>query len=275
MAVRDGLRARWPSGPELLHAAGLGCAGLVVLIAAGPDDWPAPPLLRAVGVGAWVVGGALVIVLVGRAARTYPGQHVDAWAPRRPRWLLVVPLLALVNGITPYVELKTQAAGTCTPTSRSSTASRTTARPAGFPVTDGNARLVGSSSRPTRARYYVGGEWRLPEVQSTTTCAAPARRPVPWTGDGRSSVTAATTCTPDRVAPEVPAVPGGGRDRSGRLPAVVRSCPLSDLTRGGAVTARRYRRPVPEFRMVADYKPAGDQPKPSPQLTEGIRAGER
>jgi excinuclease ABC subunit B len=32
---------------------------------------------------------------------------------------------------------------------------------------------------------------------------------------------------------------------------------------------------MPEFRMVADYKPAGDQPAAIASLTEGIRAGER
>ncbi|HAS10060.1 MAG TPA: excinuclease ABC subunit UvrB, partial [Acidimicrobiaceae bacterium] len=32
---------------------------------------------------------------------------------------------------------------------------------------------------------------------------------------------------------------------------------------------------MPEFRMVADYKPAGDQPAAIESLTEGIRAGER
>ncbi len=44
---------------------------------------------------------------------------------------------------------------------------------------------------------------------------------------------------------------------------------------GSAVTAHRYRHRMPEFRMVAEYNPAGDQPTAIAQLTEGIRAGER
>ena len=85
---------------------------LLALVAAAAGTRGAPRGLRAAGVLAghlaWWVGGTVTLGLVARSVLASRKQPVAALRAR-PRLLvvLVVPVLVVVNGLTPYLELKT------------------------------------------------------------------------------------------------------------------------------------------------------------------------
>ena len=106
-AARDRVEARWKSGPELAGILALVAAAGVVVLASGPGRWPAPKVLREVGVWVWLIYGIVLIVAVIRAVRR-GGSSSSPLAAVRPAGILwLLPLLAMANGLTPYLELKT------------------------------------------------------------------------------------------------------------------------------------------------------------------------
>ncbi len=108
----SGLRRRlanvWAPLPQLLHRT------LVILIAGGlaltlgPRRWPLSESYRDVGLVAFWIGGAAVVVVVARATwRTRTAQGEPASIRPVAGLLLLVPILAFANGLTPYTEVKT------------------------------------------------------------------------------------------------------------------------------------------------------------------------
>jgi hypothetical protein len=169
----DGLRAtlanRWPSGSELLRLVGLAGAALVVLIASGPGEWPAPPLLRGVGVAAWIVYGAGTIAIVAGAARRADGPVERLLPVRPPLLLLAVPALAVLNGLMPYLEVKSAASWNM----YSNLAvvdgeSNHLLVPGGVALTDAHERLVEiTAAEGINLDFYIDTDWRVPEVMLT------------------------------------------------------------------------------------------------------------
>jgi hypothetical protein len=164
--LRDRLAARWASGPELLRLAALAGCALVVVVAAGPGDWPAPPVLRGVGVAIWIVYGAVAFWFAVVAVRGSAGGSRALLPPSVSRVLLVVPLLAVLNGLTPYLEVKTAASWNM----YSNLAviegdSNHLLIRAGLPLTDAHSRLVRvESAEGVDLSFYTGSDWELPEV---------------------------------------------------------------------------------------------------------------
>lgn len=163
---RDALRRRWSSGPELLRLVALAGVALVVLIASGPGDWPAPPVLRNVGVVLFLVCGAGAFVLVATSLRRSPQTLPELVPAGTAPILLVVPALAVVNGILPYVEVKTAASWNMYSNLAvvDGESNHLLVR-AGLPLTDAHARLVEViESSDGALDSYVGTDWRLPEL---------------------------------------------------------------------------------------------------------------
>lgn len=167
--VRASAAARWASGPELLRLLGLAGAALVVLIASGPGEWPAPPVLRSVGVVAWMIYGIGAIAFAVGAVRLATGPPARLVPAGSSVVLLAVPLLAVLNGLTPYVELKTAASWNM----YSNLAivdgdSNHLLVPGGLALSDAHERLVEiTEARGVDLDFYIGTDWRLPEVMLT------------------------------------------------------------------------------------------------------------
>lgn len=161
------------SGPELV--VGLVIGPLVVLagLAALPPEWvewSSPALLRDIGVWVWIVHGLALLGFAAAAVRRWPGDR-----PRRlagtgtgaSRLLLVLPALAVVNGLSPYVELKSGFGWNMYSNLQVvDGASNHLLVRRGLPITDGHERLVTivSSSEPGLG-FYAAGDWLVPEVQ--------------------------------------------------------------------------------------------------------------
>jgi len=105
--LRARLAARRPGLPGLLaFLASLGL-GATILVAAGPRDWPAPSLLVHVGlVTFWACTAGVLVALVSFVRRDGSPMPGSLLRPARA-WLLLVPAVALFNGLTPYLEIKT------------------------------------------------------------------------------------------------------------------------------------------------------------------------
>ena len=156
---------RWPSAPELLRLLGLAGAALVVVIASGPAEWPAPPVLRAVGIAVWVVYGLGTVVFAVAVVRMRVAP-LDRLVPAQsPMLLLVVPALAVVNGVTPYLELKTGASWNMYSNLAvvDGQSNHLLVR-SGLPLTDAHDRLVEViEAEGVDMDFYIGTDWRLPE----------------------------------------------------------------------------------------------------------------
>ncbi len=167
---------RRASAPELGRLLGLAVAALAVVVVAGPRSWPAPPLLRDLGVLVWIGIGTALPILVWRAARAtgspwvgtdealVPGVSRTAW--RHAVLLLLVPALAVANGLTPYLELKSGFGWNMYGNlSVVDGASNHLVVRRGLPLTDAHDRLVAiEHTTDPRLEGYVD-RWLLPEVQ--------------------------------------------------------------------------------------------------------------
>jgi hypothetical protein len=158
------LATRWPGGPGVLHLLGAVGLGAPVLVAAAVRDWPVPAILKQVGlVGFWILAGSLLIALlafVRRGDLAVPGTILR---PARAA-LLVVPVVALLNGLTPYLELKTAHGWNMYANLRTVDGrSNHFLVPATLPLTDAQAHLVRilASSDPG-LRYYAYDGYDLP-----------------------------------------------------------------------------------------------------------------
>lgn len=166
--ARRAVAARWESGPEIAHLLVLaGLAGAVVF-AAGPSDWSAPRDLRVVGVWVWIGFGSVVTAVVARAARASTGDpDPHLFDARQPRWLLLLPALAVVNGVTPYVELKSGYGWNMYSNLAVVDGESNHFVIRGGPsLTDEQSRLVEvvESDDPSLG-FYIRGDWLLPEQQ--------------------------------------------------------------------------------------------------------------
>ncbi len=164
--LRSLLARRWASGPELLRLVALAGAALVVLVASGPGEWPAPPVLRNVGVAVWVlygVGGIAFAVIASWASWTAGRRLVPVGSSRL---LLAVPALAVLNGLTPYLEVKTAASWNMYANLAivDGESNHLLIR-SGLPVTDAHERLVEvAAADGVGMGFYIDSDWRLPEV---------------------------------------------------------------------------------------------------------------
>jgi hypothetical protein len=160
------IAARWPSGPELVRLGVLLVLVVVALFASGPASWGAPGTLREIGVGLWLVYGAVLIVGVAIALANEPGSGGRRLVPSgTPVWLLAVPVLAVLNGLTPYLEIKSGYGWNM----YSNLAvvdgeSNHLVVSSGLPVADAHDRLVRITDSDDGAlEFYVLGEWLVPE----------------------------------------------------------------------------------------------------------------
>lgn len=161
--------ARWSSGPELARTFCFALVSLVAVSACGPDEWDVVGRLRAIGVWSWIAVGALMIGGVLWALRTgpRPGHARHLLLGSRPSWILVVPLVAFLNGLTPYLEFKSaygwnMYANLAVVDGESN---HLVIR-SGLPLTDVHERLVRVvESTDEQLLYYDGDPWLLPEIQ--------------------------------------------------------------------------------------------------------------
>jgi hypothetical protein len=162
--MRDRIGRTWESGPEILLLVALAAAALVVVVASGPGDWPAPRLLREVGVWTWLLyGGALVVVVALVAMRRSPLGHL--FTPGAGRALYVIPLVAAVNGTLPYLEVKSAASWNMYSNLAvvDGSSNHLVVR-SGLPLTGGHERLVEIvDPGATDLAFYAGGPWLVPE----------------------------------------------------------------------------------------------------------------
>lgn len=176
----------WPSGLELLRLLALACAVLVVVIASGPEEWPAPPVLRAVGLTVWVLYGLGALLLAVTAIRRVAplGRLVPT---RPPLVLLAVPVFAVVNGLTPYLEVKTGASWNMYSNLAvvDGDSNHLLVR-SGLPLTDAHDRLVEIvTADGVDMGFYIGTDWRLPERMLEDHLAATPGAVVHGRLDGR------------------------------------------------------------------------------------------
>ncbi|MDE0804412.1 MAG: hypothetical protein OSA99_13955 [Acidimicrobiales bacterium] len=166
--LRRTAAARWASGPEIAHLLVLAALAGAVAFASGPADWSAPRDLRLAGVWAWIVVGSVVLFVVARAVRT-TGDDADPhlFDEGQPRWLLLLPALAVLNGLTPYLEVKSgygwNMYSNLSVVDGESNHFLVRGGPA---LTDGQSRLVQvvESDDPSLG-FYIRGDWLLPEQQ--------------------------------------------------------------------------------------------------------------
>lgn len=186
VAARDHLARRWSSGPELLRLGGLAAALGVVGVAAGPVDWPAPPLLRSVGIVAWIGYGLGTLVLAWVAVRTPHAAPPTLLPAATPRLLLAVPFLAVLNGLTPYLEVKTGASWNMYSNLAvvDGESNHLLVR-SGVPLTDAHERIVRvESASGVDLGFYERSDWQLPEVTLLDHLAGHPGATVEGTVDG-------------------------------------------------------------------------------------------
>ena len=160
--------ARWESGPEISHLLLLASLAGVVVFASGPDDWSAPRDLRSAGVWAWIVFGSAVTIVVIRAVRaTVAEADPHLVEADQPRWLLLLPALAVLNGLTPYLEVKSGYGWNMYSNLAVVDGESNHLLIRGGPaLTGGHDRLVEIiESDDPGLGFYVRGDWLLPEQQ--------------------------------------------------------------------------------------------------------------
>lgn len=167
------LQRRWSSGPELARLLLLGLVGVASVYAAGPDDWTdAPGQLRQIGVVVWLLAGAALIILVVGAVGAERRSHgltarQSLTTADQPLWVLGLPLLAVLNGLTPYLEIKSGTGWNM----YSNLAvvdgeSNHLVVPSGLALTGGHERLVRvTDTTEPSLLFYDGDPWLIPEVQ--------------------------------------------------------------------------------------------------------------
>lgn len=166
--LRTRLATWWESGPELLGWFALATLVGVVVFASGPGRWSAPLHLREAGVIVWIAVGLATILLVVHALRSGPVEPDHRLVGlARPRWLYLVPVLAVINGLTPYLELKSghgwNMYSNLAMVDGESNHYLVRSGPA---LGDGHGRLVEiTDSGGSSLAFYVDSPWLLPEVQ--------------------------------------------------------------------------------------------------------------
>jgi hypothetical protein len=98
------------AGGRLLRAGGVAVAGtavVVTLLAMLSTRGIGSPVFRDLRDLAWLLWWVAVLAAVVAFAPRHRRDLPDAPFRLEPRWLLAIPLLVVLNGLTPYVELKT------------------------------------------------------------------------------------------------------------------------------------------------------------------------
>ena len=165
-AVRSRVEAHWSSGPELGHLGAVLLLAGIVVYASGPRSWNAEPALKDIVVGAWLVYGVVVVVCSLVTIRRARGFDVTNLVPRRS-WLLLVPVVAFLNGLSPYLELKSGIGWNMYSNLAvvDGESNHLLVR-RGIPLTDVNKRLVKiESSTDPSLGFYIDSPWLLPERQ--------------------------------------------------------------------------------------------------------------
>lgn len=164
--VMAALGERWSSGPELLRLGGLAVVAVTAIGSAWSEQLDLWGVLHDAGVWLWLAYGIASFVLVALAVR---GQRQPA-GPLVPPGvgpvLLAVPLLAVLNGLTPYLEAKTAASWNMYSNLAvvDGESNHLLVR-RGLPLTDAHERLVEIiEADGVDLGFYIGSDWRLPEV---------------------------------------------------------------------------------------------------------------
>lgn len=164
--LSTGLRHRWTSGPELLRLGGIAVAATVAVGAAWSEELDLRWVLHDAGVWSWLGYGMATLVVVALAVRGSPERAGPLLAPGTRRILLAVPVLAVLNGLTPYVEVKTAASWNMYSNLAvvDGESNHLLVR-RGLPLTDAHERLVEIiEADGVDLGFYIGSDWRLPEV---------------------------------------------------------------------------------------------------------------
>lgn len=172
---RRAVAGTWESGPEIAHLVVLAALTGVVVFAAGPADWSAPRDLRIAGVWVWIVVGAVVTAAVARATRaSSSAPDARLVGAQESRWLLLIPVLAVANGLTPYLELKSGYGWNMySNLAVVDGASNHLLVRSGPALTDDHSRLVEVvESNVPGLGFYIRGDWLLPEQQLIDHLAA-------------------------------------------------------------------------------------------------------
>jgi hypothetical protein len=130
-------------------------------------------LVGGVGVLLWALFAAVTIAAVAMFLRISWPEPAPRMPRITPRWLAVVPLLALANGLTPYLELKT--AFSWNMYSNLVTVGGHTNHlliPRTWPLSDAQRQLVRvlETDDPT-LRWYAEARYRIPLPQLRTYAA--------------------------------------------------------------------------------------------------------
>jgi hypothetical protein len=182
-----------------------------LLYAAGPRRWPAPWLLRSWGCDLWLVYGIVVIVTVVAwflSARRDPEALLPP--PRQLRVhpvLAVIPVLVVLNGFTPYLELKTAYGWnmygnlrTVDGSSNHFVVRRT------LPLTNVQSDLITVvSSDDPALQWYADNRYALPELTLRVYAANHRAASLTFVEHGRTTALAHLSQRPDLVRP-VPTV---------------------------------------------------------------------
>lgn len=165
-STSERMRARWPSGPELLRTGGLVLASLIAVASAGSEQLDTRWVAHDAGLLLWLGYGLVTLVVVARATSRRSASTEPLVGPGVRRPLLLLPLVAVINGVTPYVELKTSASWNMYSNLAvvDGDSNHLLVR-RGLPLTDAYERLVEVvEADGVDLSFYVGPAWRLPEV---------------------------------------------------------------------------------------------------------------
>ncbi len=151
----------------------------------------------------FAVDGAVVVAVVSYVAAHPRGERAPVSMRAVPRWLLIVPLIVLLNGLTPYLEIKT--AYGYTMYSNLTTADGSTNHlivPRTFPV-NGNAADVVHIVRTNDAglQEYVTLGYDLPYLSLRAYLAEHRDAAITYVRKGASHELAHASDDPDLVRP--------------------------------------------------------------------------
>lgn len=178
-----------------------------LLYAAGPRRWPAPRLLRAWGCDLWLVYGVVVIVTVVAwflAARHDPEALLPPSHQLRVHPVLaIIPVLVVLNGLSPYLELKTAYGWnmygnlrTVDGTSNHFVVRRT------LPLTNVQSDLITVvSSDDPALQWYADNHYALPALTLRAYASSHRSASLTFIEHGRTTALAHLSQRPDLVRP--------------------------------------------------------------------------
>lgn len=164
-SVRSALADRWSSGPELVRLLALAVGAVLVVIVTGSRPWNTDWFLLRAGVWTWFAYGIVTFALAAWAVRQTAITSGPLLTPGFRPLLLLLPAIAVLNGLAPYLELKTATSWNMYSNLRivDGESNHLLAR-RGLPVTRAQERLVQVvSATGVDLSFYIGSDWFLPE----------------------------------------------------------------------------------------------------------------